>query len=223
MRQTLFTLSALLIFLFMFVYSFVTVNATELPPYYFEAPLCDGGDSCPGKIFEDMPKAGHWSHDPIDWAIDTHVTQGTSDTAFSPAVVCNRAQIVTFLWRAKGSPAPSSGSCPFVDVPQGSYYYDAVRWAVQQGITKGTSQTTFSPRGNCTRAQIVTFLWRAAGTPKTGSSAFTDVSEDTYYAQAVAWAVGRNITKGTSETSFSPSAVCTRAQAVTFLYRWLKN
>ena len=163
--------------------------------------------------------AGAYYYDAVLWAVEKGITVGTSAATFSPDTVCTRAQIVTFLWRAAGSPA-ASGSNPFTDVSQGSYYYDAVLWAVSQGITAGTSATTFSPDTACTRAQAVTFLYRAAGSPAAnGSDPFTDVFSGAYYAGAVQWAVGRSITHGTSTTTFSPDAGCTRAQIVTFLYR----
>ncbi len=127
--------------------------------------------------------------------------------------------MVTFLWRAAGSPAPHSGSNPFVDVPADAYYYTAVLWAVEQGITTGTSATTFGPDDTVTRSQTVTFLWRYSGSPEAGGSSFADVEADAYYATAVAWAAGEGITSGTSATTFSPYDPCTRAQIVTFLYR----
>ena len=152
--------------------------------------------------------------------MENGITKGTDDTHFSPDGICTRAQAVTFLWRAAGSPAPRSRTVPFTDVPVGSYYYDAVLWAVENGITKGTSDTMFSPNATCTRAQIVTFLWRAAGSPEPKSmSSFSDVSADSYYAKAVAWAVENGITTGTGDGKFSPDATCTRAQSVTFLFR----
>ena len=139
---------------------------------------------------------------------------------FDPNGICTRAQAVTFLWRAAGSPAPKSSAMPFTDVPAGSYFYNAVLWAVENGITMGTSDTTFSPSATCSRAQIVTFLWRSQSSPAAGSAnPFTDVSASAYYADAVLWAVKENITKGTSSTTFSPADNCTRAQIVTFIWR----
>lgn len=195
---------------------------SELPPDLFDED-CDGGSSCPGRIFTDMPPANHWSHVPIDWALTHHVTTGTSPSKFSPSKECNRAQAVTFLWRSNGSPEPESVGCPFVDVPVDAYYYKAVLWAVENQITSGTSKTTFSPGKVCTRAQIVTFLWRAAGKPSASGSQedfpFRDVSASAYYRTAVAWATGKGITNGMSQTAFCPDLPCTRAQIVTFLYR----
>ena len=129
---------------------------------------------------------------------------------------------MTFLWRAAGSPAAKSSAMPFTDVKSGSYYYDAVLWAVENGITKGTSATTFSPDQNCSRAQIVTFLWRSEKSPAAGTvNPFTDVKSDAYYADAVLWAVKEDVTKGTTATTFSPDDNCTRAQIVTFIWRAL--
>ncbi len=134
-----------------------------------------------------------------------------------------RAQAVAFLWRAAGSPTPESSGMPFTDVAADAYYHDAVLWAVENGITKGTSDTAFSPDTTCTRAQIVAFLWRSQGSPAAGSvNPFTDVAADAYYADAVLWAVAKGITKGMSADSFGPDASCTRAQIVSFLYRCMK-
>ena len=127
--------------------------------------------------------------------------------------------MVMFLWRAAGSPTPHSGVNPFEDVSTDAYYYTAVQWAVEQGITGGTSATTFSPDEMVTRGQTVTFLWRYSGSPDASASSFTDVAADAYYATAVAWAAKEGITSGTSATTFSPETPCTRAQIVTFLYR----
>ena len=165
-------------------------------------------------------KEGDYFYDAVLWAVEKGITDGTSATTFSPDAGCTRAQIVTFLWRAAGSPAPESSSNPFTDVEAGSYYYDAVLWAVEQGITKGTSATAFSPDTVCTRSQTVTLLYRAAGSPRTvGGTPFTDVSDSAYYDSAVQWAVEHGVTAGTGANTFSPDATCTRAQIVTFLYR----
>ena len=172
--------------------------------------------------FVDVP-SGSYYEDAVDWAVANGITTGTDAAHFSPDGICTRAQAVTFLWRAAGRPAPESRTMPFTDVPADSYYYDAVLWAVESGITKGTSSTTFSPDDTCTRAQIVTFLWRSEQSPAAGSSnPFTDVSADAYYADAVLWAVKEAITTGTTRTTFSPDAECTRAQIVTFLWRCKK-
>ena len=186
---------------------------------------CDGGESCPGRVFQDMPAKDHWSHDAIDWAIVNHVTAGTSETTFSPKNTCTRAQIVTFLWRAAGSPEPETTENPFEDVPDDKYYYKAVQWAAETAVTGGTSETTFSPDDGCTRAQVVTFLWRFAGSPEPTASTnpFEDVPDGKYYAKAVLWAAETGITAGTSNTTFSPNETCTRAQIVTFLWRFMED
>ena len=170
-------------------------------------------------VFVDVA-TGSYYEDAVDWAVENGITKGTDDTHFSPDGICTRAQAVTFLWRTAGSPASKTSAMPFTDVPVGSYYYDAVLWAVENGITKGTSDTTFSPDATCSRAQIVTFLWRSQKSPAVGSlNPFTDVSANAYYTDAVLWAVEENITKGTTATTFSPDTDCTRAQIVTLLYR----
>ncbi len=186
---------------------------------------CDGGASCPGRQFADMPAKRNWAHNAIDWAIVCKITSGTTKTSFSPDDGCTRGQVVTFLWRAAGKPDPKSGNNPFRDVKSGAFYEKAVLWAVEKGITKGTSASTFSPDATCTRGQIVAFLWRFDGAPKPAakSSPFNDVKAGAYYEKAVAWAVSKGITRGTSASAFSPDATCTRAQVVTFLYREVKK
>ena len=180
-----------------------------------------GGNHQTG-VFVDVA-TGSYYEDAVDWAVENGITTGVSANRFDPNGVCTRAQAVTFLWRAAGSPAPRSRTMPFTDVPAGSYYYDAVLWAVENGITKGTSDTTFSPDDTCTRAQIVAFLWRSEKSPAAGSrNPFADVKSTAYYAGAVLWAVREDITKGTTSTTFSPDADCTRAQIVTFLWRCKK-
>ena len=171
-------------------------------------------------VFVDVA-TGSYYEDAVDWAVENGITKGTTATTFSPNATCTRAQAVTFLWRAAGSPEPETRAMPFADIPVGSYYYDAVLWAVENGITKGTSDTTFSPNMTCSRAQIVAFLWRSEKSPAAGTAnPFADVKSTAYYADAVLWAVKENITKGTTSTTFSPNADCTRAQIVTFLYRF---
>ncbi len=173
-------------------------------------------------VFVDVA-TGSYYEDAVDWAVENGITKGTDDTHFSPDGICTRAQAVTFLWRTAGSPASKTSTMPFTDVPVGSYYYDAVLWAVENGISKGTSDTTFSPNMTCSRAQIVTFLWRSEKSPAAGTAnPFADVKSTAYYADAVLWAVKENITKGTTSTTFSPNADCTRAQIVTFLWRCKK-
>ena len=173
-------------------------------------------------VFVDVA-TGSYYEDAVDWAVGNGITQGTDDTHFSPDGICTRAQAVAFLWRAAGSPKPETRTMPFADVPAGSYYYDAVLWAVENGITKGTSDTTFNPNMTCTRAQIVAFLWRSEKSPAAGTAnPFADVKSTAYYADAVLWAVKENITRGTTNTTFSPDADCTRSQIVTFLWRCKK-
>ncbi len=162
--------------------------------------------------------ADAYYYDAVLWAVEKGITSGTSETTFSPDASCTRAQILTFMWRAAGSPK-ATGSNPFTDVSADAYYYDAVLWAVENGITSGISATTFAPDATVTRDQTVTFLYRMAGSPAANGSSFSDVSSDAYYADAVAWAVQQNITSGTGDGQFSPNADCTRAQIVTFLYR----
>lgn len=157
------------------------------------------------------------------WAMKNGVTSGTTDTTFSPDITCTRAQTVTFLWRAAGSPHPQNTVNPFGDVDEDSYYYEAVLWAVENGITAGTSAIEFSPDANCTRGQVITFLYRHHGMQATEEVYFSDVQEDSYYYDAVQWAVQNGITAGTSMSTFSPNAECTRAQIVTFLYQDFKE
>ncbi|WP_367926191.1 S-layer homology domain-containing protein [uncultured Ruthenibacterium sp.] len=171
----------------------------------------------PENPFTDISKSDYF-YDAVLWAADKGVTSGVTDTLFAPNASCTRAQMVTFLWRANGSPVVDY-AMNFTDVPADAYYADAVRWAVSKGITSGTSATTFAPDMTVTRAQTVTFLYRAAGTPAVSGGSFADVDANAYYADAVAWAVAEDITSGTSATTFSPDAACTRGQIVTFLYR----
>ena len=176
-------------------------------------------DAAAAARFTDVPE-GSYYEDAVIWAVGRGITTGTTETTFSPDASCTRAQMVTFLWRAAGSPK-ADGSSPFTDVSPDAYYYDAVLWAVENGITSGTSATTFAPDATVTRDQTVTFMWRAAGSPAANGSGFSDVSGDAYYADAVAWAVENGITTGTGSGLFSPDDDCTRAQIVTFLYRYM--
>ena len=176
--------------------------------------------------FTDVEK-GKFYYEPVIWAVDNGITSGTGNgTTFSPDMICTRAQVVTFLWRAKGSPEPQSSGNPFVDVKTGSYYHKAVLWAVEQGITNGTGDgTTFSPDMECTRAQVATFLWRTVGKPDVGNKThpFRDIEAGSYYYDAVLWAVEAGVTNGTGDgTTFSPNKSCSRSEIVTFLYRALK-
>ena len=180
--------------------------------------VCDGGDNCPSKVFTDVNRT-LWYHLPIDWAVTTGVTNGTSKTTFGPDASCTRAQMVTFLWRAMGKPEPTLQTSKFVDVPANDYYTKAVLWAVEKGITDGVDPTHFAPDQTVTRAQTVTFLWRMMEKPAPqGGVSFPDVPSGEYYSDAVAWAVENNITNGMNGV-FAPKNDCTRAQIVTFLYR----
>lgn len=163
---------------------------------------------------------GAYYNEAVRWAVKNGIASGTDAKHFSPDAACTRGQAVTFLWRAAGCPAPALAENPFADVKSTDYCYDAVLWAVQTGVAKGTSRTTFSPDAPCTRGQIVTFLYRAAGSPSGyANSGYVDVPETSYCAAPVAWAVALRVTSGTSALTFSPDALCTRAQIVTFLYR----
>ena len=168
-------------------------------------------------FFYDVPN-GAYFYEAVKWAVDKGITNGLSDTMFGPYASCTRAQIVIFLWRAAGSPELKTVSS-FSDVPASAYYAKAVEWAVENGITTGMTETAFAPDATCTRGQSVTFLYRALKGTASGSANFTDVKSDAFYADAINWAVANNVTNGTSNTTFSPNADCTRAEIVTFLYR----
>lgn len=177
----------------------------------------------PKNPFKDVSENDYF-YDAVLWAVDKDITSGTSATIFDANKNCTRAEMVTFLWRAAGKPEPTNRMNPFTDVKEDSYYYKAVLWAVENGITKGTSDTTFSPNDTCTRGQTATFLYRYAGSPAvSGRNYFNDVNETDYYYDAVVWAASEGITTGTSATTFSPADFSTRGQIVTFLYRYLKN
>jgi len=176
--------------------------------------------------FKDVTDPTEYFYDPVKWALENTVTSGVSADTFAPASTCTRAQMVTFLWNAAGQPVVNY-AMPFTDVPEGAYYEEAVRWAVSEKITSGTSATTFSPDATVTRAQALTFLANYAKAPMFANmtaygpapSPFSDVSNTAYYYNAVLWAKSQSITSGTSETTFSPDAPCTRGQIVTFLYK----
>ena len=204
--------------------AFETQTVTAALPKLDDGLPCGGGESCPGSVFTDMPAKGNWAHDAIDWAFVHGVTAGTSATTFGPDEGCTRAQVVTFLWRAAGSPEPAANDNPFKDVTENAYYYKAVLWAVENNVTAGTAADKFSPDDTCTRAQIVTFLWRYEGKPEPTATecALTDVSPMDYYYKAVLWAAESDVTQGTGPSTFSPLLTCTRAQVVTFLYRIAK-
>lgn len=167
--------------------------------------------------FSDVSTSAYY-YDAVKWTVENGVTDGLSATTFGPYESCMRAQIVTFLWRAAGSPEPKTMSS-FADVPASAYYAKAVAWAVENGITNGMTDTAFAPDATCARGQSVTFLYRALKGTASGSASFTDVKSDAFYADAVNWAVASDVTNGTSATTFSPNADCTRAEIVTFLYR----
>ena len=172
--------------------------------------------------FKDVAK-GKFYFDPVLWAIsqDPQITTGVTKTTFEPDRVCTRAHVVTFLWRANGCPEPTNTTNTFKDVPNGKYYTKAVLWAAEQGITTGYKDGTFRPDDECTRGQVVTFLWRAKGQPAPASTSnpFKDVPAGKYYTTAVLWALENNITKGRTSTTFGPDDSCTRGHVVTFLYR----
>ena len=182
-----------------------------------EASFVQSGET--GLPFTDVP-AGAYYCDAVKWAVEQDIASGVSETAFAPDAACTRAQMVVFLWRAAGAPEPQDETTAFADVSAGAYYYDAVLWAAEQGIAKGTSETAFSPNRTVSRAQVAAFLYRAAGAPAvSGSSGFADVPPEAYYADAVKWAADAGITTGTGDAAFRPDDACTRGQIVTFLYR----
>ena len=172
--------------------------------------------------FDDVP-SGKYYYEPVMWGAENNIVNGLTETTFGPSVECTRAQIVTFLWRAAGEPKAENKDNPFKDVSEGKYHYDAVLWAVEEGITSGYTATEFAPNATCTRGEAVTFLWRSQGEPKAENkeNPFTDIEEGKYYYDAVLWAVEKDITTGFTETEFAPKLNCTRAQIITFLYRLL--
>ena len=195
----------------------LSINST---PLYTYTVLCNQiKEDCASPSFVDVPTDAYY-FDSVLWAYENEITTGTNETHFSPGGTCTRAQLVSFLWRAAGKPMPEELHCAFTDVDLDAYYGQALLWAVEQGITTGISDTTFNPNGIVSRSQMVTFLYRFAG----GAAAdvalpFDDVSRDSYYYDAVAWAFDNELTTGTKAKTFSPAADCSRAQAVTFLHR----
>ena len=181
---------------------------------------CSRCDEVAKASFEDVP-VGSYCFDPVEWAVENNITEGTSETTFNPTGSCLRAHVVTFLWRAAGSPEPETAVNPFVDVDVNEWYGKAVLWAYENGITTGTDATHFAPGQECNRAQVVTFLWRAKGEPEhtVTEHPFTDVDEEQFYYEPMLWAVENGVTEGTSATTFAPGKVCNRAEVVTFLYR----
>ena len=174
-----------------------------------------------GPAFVDVQDENAYYYKPVDWAVEQGITNGTDESHFSPELSCNRAQMVTFLWRAAGSPEPKKAANPFSDVKKGAYYYDAVLWAVENGITQGTGEGKFSPEDTVSRGQTVTFLYRFFDEPpvQPDGAGFSDVHPGYYFADAVIWALDNEITNGTGDNRFQPNTPCTRAQIVTFLYR----
>ena len=206
-------------------YSFTMPNTpVTITPVFEEIKPDDPNDPSGGgrtdvsDRFADVSKTA-WYHDAVQWAVEKGITTGTDETHFSPMASCTRAQMVTFLWRAAGSPEPGGTASQFTDVVQGSYYEKAVAWAVENGITNGVDETRFAPNATVTRGQCVTFLCRALDGKAEGDNPFTDVTEGAYCCDAVLWAVANGVTKGVDETRFAPNDDCTRAQVVTFLYR----
>ena len=182
---------------------------------------CSRCDEVLTSRFEDV-KAGLFYFDPVEWAVTEGITTGITATTFNPDGQCTRAEVVTFLWRAAGSPEPTTTENPFDDVKEGDFFYKAVLWANEKNITNGLDADTFGPFELCNRAQVVTFLWRSQGSSaSTADVAFTDVEDGLFYSTAVAWAVEHNITNGISATEFGVDGICNRAQVVTFLYRTL--
>ena len=194
-----------------------------LSNFLFSSVLSDKNyDGSAALPFTDVADDAYYA-DAVVWAVAKNITSGATATTFAPNAGCTRGQMVTFLWRANGSPEPKSTATSFTDVKSGAYYEKAVAWAVENNVTTGTSSTTFSPDASVTRAQAVTFQWRAAGAPAAeGTNAFADVSASAFYAPAVQWAVNAGVTTGTSDTTFSPNSNCLRAQIVSFLYRAAK-
>ncbi len=199
-----------------------TVEKEEKPEESEKESVTEKEEEKEKSPFSDVAK-GEYYYKPVLWAVENGITGGTSANTFSPDSICTRAQVVTFLHRMIASPEPAAIDMPFVDVKTSDYFYKPVKWAFGSKITGGTSASTFSPDNNCTRAQVVTFLWRTAGQPepKGKNNPFADVKSDSYYYKAVLWAVEQGITGGTSASTFSPDNNCTRAQVVTFLYRFI--
>ena len=175
----------------------------------------------PAIVFDDVAKDA-WYYDAVQWAVGAGITEGTGNNHFSPNMICTRAQAVMFLWNAAGNPTPKTTDNPFVDVSESAYYYQAMLWAAGEGITEGTGNNCFSPNMVVTRSQIVSFLYRYAGSPAVENAAsFADVPATAYYADAVAWAMAEGVTEGTGNNCFSPLRDCTRAEMVCFLYNYL--
>ena len=204
-------------------YTFENVRERHTIRAVFTARIEDPDTPLTDVPFTDVP-ADAWYAQPVQWAVENGITSGTGAGTFSPDMACTRAQIVTFLWQAAGRPQPAGSGNPFADVKESDYFYTAVLWAVEQGITAGVSEDSFAPYATVTRGQTVTFLYRAAGSPAvTEGGSFADVEDGAWYADAVAWAAAQGITAGVSADAFGPNASCTRAQIVTFLYRFMEE
>ena len=203
-------------------HKYMAQQIVKVLPEKEEPKPCDGGANCPSKAFTDVDRsADSWMHEPIDWAVTNEITNGTSANTFSPDAECTRAQAVTFLYRMAGEPDVTETEYPFRDVKADDYFYDAVLWAVENGITNGTSRDTFSPDKTCTRAEIATFLfrWANAEPAENAANPFVDVPADAWYTDAVLWAADQGIAQGVGGGKFAPDSACTRAQIVTFLFR----
>ena len=204
-------------------YTFENVRERHTIRAVFTTQIEDPDTPLTDAPFTDVP-ADAWYAQPVQWAVENGITSGTGAGTFSPDMACTRAQIVTFLWQAAGRPQPAGSGNPFADVKESDYFYTAVLWAVEQGITAGVSEDSFAPYATVTRGQTVTFLYRAAGSPAvTEGGSFADVEDGAWYADAVAWAAAQGITAGVSADAFGPNASCTRAQIVTFLYRFAEQ
>ena len=197
----------------------IRFTITDNGDYVISPKHDDSADSSLGDVSSDS-----YYYDAVLWALKNGITSGAGDALFLPNAGCTRAQIVTFLWRAIGSPTADGIDNPFRDVSANAYYYDAVRWAVSSGLVQGMTPTEFAPDKLCTRGQIVTLLHRYDGSPAViGANPFRDVAAGSYCERAVVWAVQQGITEGTSATTFAPNATCTRGQIVTFLYRYFNR
>ena len=204
------------------VYTNDSAASDTKPAHAYENGICSRcGDTLKSRFVDVL--AGSYYFDPVEWAVEKGITTGTDETHFSPVGSCQRAAVVTFLWRAAGSPEPTTTENPFVDVPSNAFYYKAVLWAVENNITNGVDATHFAPMQECSRAHVVTFLWRAQNCPESTSEvSFKDVESGKFYTDAVAWAVEKGITNGLDDTTFGVAATCNRAQVVTFLFRSYK-
>ena len=190
-------------------------------------PDDNGGSDNNPTPFTDLPGSDHWAHDAIIWAVENGITGGTSPTTFSPDGTLTRSEAMTFLWAAAGRPSPESDANPFKDAKRKDWFYTAVLWAVENGVTGGTSPTTFSPRKAVTTGEMVTFLWAFAGHPDSGNTEnpFSDVSPRKYYYDAILWAYGQHVLVGNegSGSNLEPGTPCTRAYVVTYLYRYFNS